>query len=669
MMIQSTSRLLLIALMLIFSISSFAQNQSNNWLFSNFAALDFNTGSPVTFDAYGSIETWEGSASISDINGELLFFTDGSTVWNSAHEIMPNGAGLGGDISSTQSALIVKKPDSESIYFLFTVDNEGGPDGMRYSEVDITLEAGLGDVNDTKNLLIENSVTEKLTAVLHQNGIDIWVVTQKAGSNIYHSYLVTSDGIDMTPVVSAIGEPLIDFTGAGIGYLKASPNGLIMANAKSLSDEIDVFDFDNATGMLSNLNSLSIDYPFGIEFSSNSSVLYVTTHAGDDKGIHQFDLSVCEPSDIQATKTYLDGSIGSQSLLIGPDKKIYVAAHFDHYLHVIENPNNVGLDCDFLHSEVDLLEGDGVGLCVIGLPNFQNSWEYDHHYLTICKNDSVALVDFNNSTHNWVLDTDDMTILSADSIYFASPEFTSTYIEFDDTDTTFYTVNVKEIPEVYLGNDTTLCPGDSLILFASGSQDSYKWQDFSSDTSFTVHEPGTYWLEVTNKNCCINSDTIQVDYTVMDLSLFIDDLTITANAIADNYQWINCDKNYEIILEGTDQSYTALTNGWYAVILTIDGCVDTSDCVEIKGYTSIDEIKDEMLRYFPNPTSGDVTLILNDYTQFKNIEIITPEGKILNRYDANNEQVNIELPGARGLYFLQLIDKNDTVYSYKIVKK
>src|SRR5258708_3864071 len=74
---------------------AFAQKEMNNWFFGYNAGLDFNAGAPV-FQS-GSLRNWEGCASISDRYGHLLFYTDGMTVWDRLHRVMPNGAGLKGD--------------------------------------------------------------------------------------------------------------------------------------------------------------------------------------------------------------------------------------------------------------------------------------------------------------------------------------------------------------------------------------------------------------------------------------------------------------------------------------------------------------------------------------------------------------------------------------------
>ena len=87
-----------------------AQNQNNIWYFGSNAGLDFNTDPPTALES--DLETLEGTASISDPAGQLLFYTNGATLWDRTHTIMPNGSGLLGGESSSQAALIVPLPNS-----------------------------------------------------------------------------------------------------------------------------------------------------------------------------------------------------------------------------------------------------------------------------------------------------------------------------------------------------------------------------------------------------------------------------------------------------------------------------------------------------------------------------------------------------------------------------
>ncbi|MDT0294481.1 hypothetical protein ACFQ3R_11955 [Mesonia ostreae] len=139
---------------------------------------------------------------------------------------MLNGTGLNGDSSTTQAAVIVPKPESNSIYYIFTADNVGGPDGLQYSEVDMDLDGGLGGITSVKNVLLQTPISEKLTAVKNVNANSFWVMTHAMKQNKFYAFKVTAQGVATTPVTSNVG-PI--FTGSddnyGGGYMKFSPNG------------------------------------------------------------------------------------------------------------------------------------------------------------------------------------------------------------------------------------------------------------------------------------------------------------------------------------------------------------------------------------------------------------------------------------------------------------
>ncbi|HMC01900.1 MAG TPA: hypothetical protein VKN14_12765, partial [Flavobacteriaceae bacterium] len=83
---------LLIAFLFVFYYG-FPQKESANWYFGGFAGLDFNSGTPVPH-VDGKLETQEGCATISDVNGNLLFYTNGVQVFDRHHSVMPNGNDL-----------------------------------------------------------------------------------------------------------------------------------------------------------------------------------------------------------------------------------------------------------------------------------------------------------------------------------------------------------------------------------------------------------------------------------------------------------------------------------------------------------------------------------------------------------------------------------------------
>jgi len=363
----------LLACFSVLSLFSFSQNETKKWYFGNQAGLDFMT-TPPTILTNGALNTWEGCSSIADASGNLLFYTDGVTVWNQLHMVMANGTGLLGHYSSTQSGLIVKQPGNSNIYFVFTVDVENGANGLRYSIVDMNLAAGMGSVT-TKNVLIFSPSTEKVAAVRHCNGIDIWVVSHDANSNNFRSNLITSLGINLSSIVSSVGTSH-SFSGNSwgtlAGHLKFSSNGRKLGVAISTmsynpsSSTCEIFDFDNTTGAITNFLSLcSINQIYGCEFSPDGTKFYGCGTNGD---LYQWDLCAGSNAAIIASQftVFPQSWVPKGSLQLGPDGKIYVARVAEQSLGVINNPNTAGIACNY----VDIGQSISPKTGYWGLPNF-----------------------------------------------------------------------------------------------------------------------------------------------------------------------------------------------------------------------------------------------------------------------------------------------------------
>jgi len=349
----------------------YAQKEANIWYFGENAGVDFNTGSPLPLTG-GQIKTQEGVATISDKDGNLLFYTDGMTVWNKFHEKMPNGEQLKGNISSTQSAVIVPKPGSSHIYYIFTVTAWGGRDGLKYSVVDMEADGGKGDIIK-KNDSLYYSVTEKLTAVLHKNKESVWVITHDFKSAAFRAYLVTKDGVTGTPVISEVGEKYYDAP----GYLKVSPDGRRLATAVWKQSCIDLFDFNNETGEVSNpiriISGWALKDSYGVEFSPDGSKLYVSTWHSPPVTVLQLDLSNYNEQAIIESIVKIAQNEKTQhfgALQLGPDDKIYIVKNFQHSLAAINNPNAKGSACNYIDSACSLGDGMGRG----GLPTFIQSF-------------------------------------------------------------------------------------------------------------------------------------------------------------------------------------------------------------------------------------------------------------------------------------------------------
>ncbi|HKR03636.1 MAG TPA: T9SS type A sorting domain-containing protein [Bacteroidia bacterium] len=363
----------LLIVFLFISKVAFPQEETANWYFGVYAGLHFQAGGPVA-NPSTTLVTNEGTSAISDAAGDLLFYTDGISVWNKLHNVMANGSGLMGGISSTQSALIVPQPGSANLFFIFTTDEIGGPNGFRYSIVDMNLQNGTGDITSSKNVLVLNNVTEKLTAVKQANATDYWIAIHEWGTNAFYVYSLTAAGLQPAPVISNTG---IIHTTAVIqntyGQMKFSFCGDKIVSAIAYLDTVEIFDFDNATGIVSNPVSLPLfDHVYGVEFSGDQHLLYVSTY--DPNGtLVQFDLTAGSTAAIIASKTMLSLTPDIYALQMASDGKIYVCRSFSAFLGVINDPSIPGTGCNYLDNGIDLDPNFTGATSALGLPNFVQS--------------------------------------------------------------------------------------------------------------------------------------------------------------------------------------------------------------------------------------------------------------------------------------------------------
>jgi hypothetical protein len=369
---------------LLYSHQSFSQKQAANWYFGINAALTFSNGGNPQVVTNGALNTTEGSSVMSDANGNLLFYTDGVSVWNNTHSVMPNGTGLLGDPSTTQSALIVKKPGSTSLYYIFTLPAEG-VGNFCYSVVDMTLDNGKGDVT-TKNTVLKNGVTEKLSGVYHCNRTDIWVTIHELGSKAFYSYSVTANGVS-SPVVSTTGR----LHSRVHGYMKFSSDGSRLACLRDTMTQatpyqglayLDLHNFNNQTGVVTysftiNLNNWQKSY--GVEFSPDNSKVYATYYDvtggnGGNSELVQYNLTATNVVSSGVTVgTSFDPNI-LRALQQAPNGKIYVSKSGTSFVSVINSPNSLGTACSYTDNAINvdsLMVGAG---CMLGLPNFVQSY-------------------------------------------------------------------------------------------------------------------------------------------------------------------------------------------------------------------------------------------------------------------------------------------------------
>jgi len=391
---------MLVLLLFVMSIfNSFGQYSNKNWLFGTHAGLSFNqlTGGYPTAFSGSQLDTEEGVACISDDSGNLLFYTDGTYLWDYNHALISST--LKGNLSSTQSAIIVPNPglvNNSRDYYVFTVDAWGGctwtnpaGDGIYYTVVNVNFNNPFTVTIVQENIPLKPDVSfrENLMAVSKFGSPGYWVISKQyavnntTGNNAFYVWEVTATGVDTVPQIYNVGSvqsPTGSLPGnpsgnASLGYLKISPNGNILAMANNHLNYVELYRFNPATGAVlpfvttGNTVLSNIPYAYSVEFSPNSQLLYVSrTYNGT---IYQFDLNSANiASSMLAISPSITGTYYIKAAIqLGPDNKIYIVKYNSNKIAVINNPDVIGNGCNVVDNAITLTTGT---LGQNGLPTF-----------------------------------------------------------------------------------------------------------------------------------------------------------------------------------------------------------------------------------------------------------------------------------------------------------
>lgn len=423
------------------TLPSFAQ-QYNNWYFGNKAAISFNPiiNQPIPSAILNSamkatiadiLLSSRAAASISDTAGQLLFYTNGQLVYNRNHQLMAGSIAPVADTNIRWSCIIVPHPANSNIYYIFSSLSIGltpligsdppaysySPYGYYYSIVDMSKDGGNGEVI-VRNQLLSTLNTQRLAAVRHADGVSVWVLTNERLSNKFNAWLVTCDGLQPAPVESRVGEVLGEYlTNWRItGTMKVSPDGKQLCvvhqgdvGLKGSPDSLSffqLFDFDNATGKISNPRTIiSHDYEesAAFEYSPDSKLLYVSSYAGQPGRyfLDQYEAGLGTETAITASRVRISSCVGSDcnnqfyGMQAGPDGKIYLA-NVDTTLSVISRPNIKAPGCQLEFDKIGLGERNSLA----ELPSMINDCAYDpyNNFITQQIDSCRGIVQFNGFT-------------------------------------------------------------------------------------------------------------------------------------------------------------------------------------------------------------------------------------------------------------------------------
>ena len=170
---------------------------------------------------------------------------------------------------------------------------------------------------------------------------------------------------------------------------------------------------------------------------------------------------------------------------------------------------------------------------------------------------------------------------------------------------------------------------------------------------------GVYLDTMVNAAGCDSMLTVDLSILSINTTVLQNGNTLTADAFATGYQWLDCNNGYAPIAGATLQSYTASANGDYAVEIEINGCTDTSDCVTVSGIGIADQTYLD-LNIYPNPVSDDLHIDFSSTPDEVTVILSDIQGRVLllNEYEMVDKIILQVSSLSQGNYILEVSSAN-----------
>jgi gliding motility-associated-like protein len=576
-------RYIIFILFLCSNINAIAQQHDKKWVFGYRAGLDFNTSPPTPFifnnAATSTIYSQgEADANVCDKDGNILFYTNGTQIYNRNQSLMPNGndivpiAPIGiytATNSASQGTIIVPMPTDTNIYYVFSLacsEMLGDYGKLFYTVVDMRLNGGLGDVvAGNKGILLGNQYTEHMSAIAGGCGTEaVWLVLISRANNRFVTYKIDNTGLNTTPVISNSFQATINGSITGTIAPNPSNDKLIVSHFKSSNEGyLLLYNIDNNTGIVSNEMLLDSSSSYSSCFSPDGTKIYYTQW---DK-LYQIDLNQPTIAAIQNSKTLLLTGIYFTDLKIGLDQKIYFRGIGSNTtIGTINNPNLIGTSCNVIANSLQLATGSGIQL---GLPNTVATYRYllDTIFTTvnieICKEKASLLLPNILDGENYLWNTNSSShqlSTNTEGIYWVSYVFNcEVYIDTFNVSFYIYNDSITYITDSICPNEVYLF--NNKILNQEGAYIDTLKNKYGCDSIVS--------LDLYHKNKAIANFDIKIDVDVC-----VND-TIKAQAFtAHTYAW---QLNNEYIGSSPDISFIVpkVDNYLSLIITNTDGCKDT----------------------------------------------------------------------------------------------
>lgn len=373
---KSTLRLILLTFVLLTVKNVFAQEKAQKWYFGYRTGLDFSKGRPFVIRGESGVTRQKGiqnewrsienecSVMMSDDEGNVIFFSDGSTVWDSKFKTV----NLILESSSSHAQMhALKLPRSNSKYLIFNPSGlKDQVTGWDYSVLDASEPLNIKVVKANEKI-VKGPFMQASTVVPHCNGTDFWLVLHYADDRegSYLSILIDSSGVKSQVTSKGYYKSPVpksatpnDYYSIGNMDVNSRYNMLATTFYGNGKDAVcELVEFDNKTGEVksktAHINNFSNpDDIYGVAFSPNDSLLYITECEGEK--LHQYGIYHEKESKINASRMTLHHGGSTMARLgqiqQGPHGALLIPLDFSgrvydvgcNFIGVVKSPNKRG---------------------------------------------------------------------------------------------------------------------------------------------------------------------------------------------------------------------------------------------------------------------------------------------------------------------------------------
>ncbi|OFX17151.1 MAG: hypothetical protein A2033_03020 [Bacteroidetes bacterium GWA2_31_9] len=585
--------------------STYKFNQQN-WRFGDLAGLNFTQ---TTVAGAKSAMTSSTEACLTESNpdnGELLFYSNGRYAWNKSNNLLNSNfnplrnSDVPNNIQSVSQIISVPDPaDNSSYYIIIPPTGTFSNLGIKYAYVKTVPNVSVNLVNQT---IVHPNIpfSEIVTALPHCNGSDYWIITHAVNTPEFFVFRLDNNGLTLDHTNSLQGSMLP--ANGTYGYLKASTDGTKLALA---GNGARMYDFNSSSGEIT--NELIISPPgkvcYGVCFSPNSKFLYYSVIVNGAPNylfnIFQYNILTGENILIGSTYNLTRMQLGPQE---GIERKIYLSNNNQNNIHVINQPNNNGLGCDFVLDAIPLYPNT---LCRNNLPNMIDAETHpDIEFASNITNVScfstpdgsidltitggVALNGSSPYLFTWSngATTEDITGLVAGIYTVTVEDAAGCSAEFTVTVTEPLSALSASISFQTNASCFGSSNGSATVTPSGGTAGySYIWTGGATTNSITNKPAGTYSVTVTDANLCTATADVTITepllleatFTKIDVSVYDGsdgsiDLTVTGGVSPYTYLWSSNG--------ATTQDISGLIAGDYSVEIT-----DANNCTIVANIT------------------------------------------------------------------------------------